>query len=150
MNRELTKEEIQSSYNNEQKNIGKFSGLLSTSCKYAWAGSLAIFFSTIVAANADTLKTFQSVFYFLWAAALLGAMAFIFEIVQYCFAYWHAKTFTWWLAEQRTVTLDNVTKHTNSWKSQANITFFYLKLACSTISALLVAAGMSLVAFQRI
>jgi hypothetical protein len=80
MSRELSKEEIQASYDSEQANIGKFSSLLSASCKYAWAGSLAIFFSSIVAANAETLGRFQSVFYFLWAAAFLGATAFVFEI----------------------------------------------------------------------
>jgi hypothetical protein len=94
MSRQLTKEEIQASYEAEHANIGKFSSLLSASCKFAWAGSLAILFSTIVSANADTLKTFQHVFYFLWAAAFIGALAFIFEILQYSFAYWHAVEFT--------------------------------------------------------
>jgi hypothetical protein len=106
MSRELTKEEIQSRYDSEHANIGKFSSLLSASCKYAWAGSLAIFFSTIVAANAETLKTFRSVFSFLWAAAFIGALAFLFEIVQYSFAYWHARDLTSWMAQQLTIDFD--------------------------------------------
>jgi hypothetical protein len=150
MSRDLTKEEIQTSYDEEQKNIGKFSSLLSSSCKYAWAGSLAIFFSTIVAANADTLKTFAPVFDFLWAAAFAGAAAFIFEIFQYSFAYWHAREFTSWIADQRTVNLDTYKQHAFAWKTQINSTFFYLKLACSTLAALFVAIGMFLVAFQRL
>jgi hypothetical protein len=149
MSRQLTKEEIQAGYDSEQKNIGKFSSLLSTSCKYAWAGSLAIFFSTIVAANAETLKIFSSVFYFLWAAAFIGAVSFIFEILQYSLAYWHALDFTSWLAKQKTVDFDTYQQHVNSPKAQANTTFFYLKLVCSTLSAFFIAAGMFLVAFQR-
>jgi hypothetical protein len=150
MTRQLTKDEIQDSYDAEHKNIGRFSSLLSTSCKYAWAGSLGIFFSTIVAANSDTLKIFSHVFYFLWAAAFLGAIAFIFEILQYIFGYWHARELTSWLSKQRTVDRDTYEKHAYSAKTQINSSFFYLKLVCSILSALFLATGMFLVAFQRI
>jgi hypothetical protein len=150
MTRELTKEEIQNAYDAEHKNIGRFSSLLSASCKYAWAGSLAIFFSTIVAANAETLKTFRPVFYFLWAAGFIGAVAFIFEILQYCFAYWHAREFSLWISEQRTIDRETYKDRAYGWKTQVNVTFFYLKLVCSTLSAIFVAIGMFLIAFQRI
>jgi hypothetical protein len=44
MTEQLNSEQRQSLYDDEQSKIGKFSGLLSASCKFAWAGSLAIFF----------------------------------------------------------------------------------------------------------
>jgi hypothetical protein len=148
MTRELTKEEIQASYDSEQANIGKFSSLLSASCKYAWAGSLAIFFSTIVASSPDTLARFKPVFYFLWAGAFLGAAAFVFEIGQYIFAYWHAREFTAWLATQRSVTLEVLQGRATSKKTNINATLFYLKLICSALAALFVAIGIFIVAFQ--
>lgn len=150
MSRELSKDEIQKSYDSEQANIGKFSALLSGSCKYAWAGSLAIFFSSIVASNAETLERFRPVFYFLWAAAFLGATAFVFEIFQYSFAYWHAREFTDWLGSQRNPSFDDLNAHANSKKAMVNSIFFYLKLICSTLAALFVAFGMFIVAFQKI
>lgn len=148
MTRQLTKEEIQASYDSEQANIGKFSSLLSASCKYAWAGSLAIFFSTIVASNADTLTRFKPVFYFLWAAAFLGAAAFVLEIGQYIFAYWHAREFTAWLATQKTVTLEAIQNRAASKKVNINATLFYLKLICSALAASFVSIGIFIVAFQ--
>lgn len=150
MTRELTKEEIQGSYDKEQANIGKFSSLLSTSCKVAWTGSLAIFFSSIVAANAETLDKFRPVFYFLWAAAFLGAAAFVIEIMQYVFAYSHAREFTEWISRQKRMTLDELSAHSISSKSKTNNVLFVLKLVCSGISALFVAVGIFLVAFQKI
>jgi hypothetical protein len=146
--RELSKEEIQKCYDNEHASIGKFSSLISVSCKYAWAGSLALFFSTIVAANAETLDRFKSVFYFLWAAAFLGAVAFVCEILQYLFAYLHARQITTWLLQQKRVAFVDLESRVHSTYATLNGALFWLKLVFAVISAALVAIAIFLVAFR--
>lgn len=150
MSRELTKEEIQALYDKEHANIGRFSALLSASCKYAWAGSLAIFFSSVVAASDETMVRFRPVFNFLWLAAFLGAMAFIFEIIQYVSAFLHAREFTSWLLEKKRLYLDELQTRSNSNFALINMILFALKLICATLSAIFVAIGMFLVSFQKL
>jgi hypothetical protein len=145
----LSKEEIQSSYNDEQKNISTFSGKLSESCKYAWAGALALFFTSIVAANAETLARFKSVFDLLWIAAFFGALAFLLEIFQYIAAYVHARTFTAWMAAQTEIAKGDHDKKAYGPLTKANFILFVLKVICSLLSAAFVALGMVSIACRH-
>ena len=149
MSRELSKEEIQALYDKEHANIGRFSALLSSSCKFAWAGSLAIFFSSLVAANPETVSQFRPVFNWLWAAAFLGAIAFIFEILQYVAGFMHARNFTEWLKDKRRLFIDDLDSQTSAISAQANTILFVLKVICATLSAIFVAIGMFLVSVQK-
>jgi hypothetical protein len=150
MTSELDGEQRQSLYESEQSKIGKFSALLSASCKFAWAGSLAIFFSSFVSGDNATLVRFQSVFWVLRLAALFGAFAFLAEILQYAFAYIFACRISKWLENADSVTRAEVSSYHASLFAKLNIGLFYLKIVLAILSASLVAVGTGMVSLQRI
>jgi hypothetical protein len=149
MTNALDKEQRQSLYDDEQSKIGKFSGLLSASCKFAWAGSLAIFFSSFVSSDNAALARFQSVFFILRWSAIFGALTFIAEIFQYLFAYIFASRYSKWLANAEVVTREDVETYGRSIFARLNVGLFYTKIIFAILSAVFLAIGTVLVSVQR-
>jgi hypothetical protein len=137
----LTKEEIQSSYDKEIESIRTQTARISELCKYSWAGALAIFFSLVVAAKDSEAARFTHGIRFLWLAAIAGAIAFIFEFLQFIFAYIHSRRFADWLGEQRQVSKPQHDAQTTSFLVTLNLAFFRLKIVASLLAAALVALG---------
>jgi hypothetical protein len=150
MTEELTGEQRQSLYNDEQSKIGKFSGMLSASCKFAWAGSLAIFFSSFVSADNTTFARLQTAYPILRMAAFFGAVCFVAEILQYFFAYLFASRYSRWLETAETVTRENVESYSRSVLARLNMILFYTKIACAVVSACLLVAGTWAISLQRL
>ncbi|MCB1413962.1 MAG: hypothetical protein KDJ76_12600 [Xanthobacteraceae bacterium] len=150
MTSELDAVQRQSLYDTEQSKIGKFSGLLSASCKFAWAGSLAIFFSSFVSADNAAFARLQSAYPILRMAALFGAICFVAEILQYFFAYLFASRYSKWLETAEVVTREDVASRTKSCWARSNIFLFYAKVACAVISACLLLLGTLAISLQRL
>jgi hypothetical protein len=150
MTEQLNSEQRQSLYDDEQSKIGKFSGLLSASCKFAWAGSLAIFFSSFVSADNAAFARLQSAYPILRMAAFFGALCFVAEILQYFSAYFFACRYSKWLETSEVVTREDVVSHTKSYLARSNIILFYTKIVCAVISACLLLAGTLAISLQRI
>jgi len=138
---DIAPDDLQKAYATEAANIPKFGGKLSELCKYVWAGSLAITYA--LATTEKVVPAFTGVHRLLWiAAAGAGALALLFDYLQYLAAFIHARGFVDWIeSAPKPIDREQFNRNTISAYSQANAFFFWAKNFVVFVAAALIASA---------
>jgi hypothetical protein len=146
----LTPTQKQAAYDSGVENVSKFSARISELCKIVWAGALAIFYALVTAepgsAATKFIGTQRTI---LFAAAVAGSLALLFDYLQNISAYVHASRLTAWIARTTgTIPAATYNAKTKDFWACANTFFFGAKNVAVLVTAVLV-AYVILAAFLR-
>jgi len=135
----LTEEQVQVVYDSESANIPKISERISTLCKFAWAGSLAIFFGLATAkSDSGTYVFFSGQRALLFASAIAGSVAFLFDYLQNLFAYIHTQRFLTWIEVNKSFSKTALNQRVaGGWSAAATFAFYAKNIAAFLAAVLL-------------
>jgi hypothetical protein len=138
-------EALAKAYQAEAQNIPTVSGKLSELCKYIWAGSIATFFALLTASSGTRAFEFYSANKtIVFAAAILGSFAFLFDYLQNLSALTHAKRLVRWIEQTDPIRIDQFNNMVASTWTRANFAFFCLKNLCAVLAAIAMMTGISI------
>jgi hypothetical protein len=127
----------QKAYDTEFQNIAAISTKLSELCKYIWAGSLATFFALITAQqNTRAFDFYTTNKTIIFAAAIFGSLAFIFDYLQYLSALVHATRVAKWFERTPDANSEDFSRVAHSLWTKANFLFFCTKNAFAALAAI--------------
>lgn len=128
---------VQKAYDTEFQNIKDISAKISELCKYIWAGSLATFFALITAQqNTRAFDFYTANKTIIFATAIFGSLAFIFDYLQYLSALAHATTIVKWFERTNNPDPRDFSHVVVSLWTKANFLFFCIKNAFAALAAI--------------
>jgi hypothetical protein len=132
-----TPDNVQKAYDTEFQNIKDISAKISELCKYIWAGSLATFFALITAQqNTRAFDFYSASKTIIFAAAIFGSLAFLFDYLQYVSGLVQATKVKKWFEGTTDPNPADFGPVAHSLWTKANFVFFCAKNAFAALAAI--------------